>query len=71
MTYPKYKYHATEPPIVVHTREEESALGNAWTNSPADHGIITCPSAEQIDATVTPPIANFTPQRRKRRTTQE
>jgi hypothetical protein len=45
--FPKFKYHADIDPIVVHTEDEEKALGGEWKDSPADHGVITNPSAEQ------------------------
>lgn len=36
-TYPKFKYHATQAPILVRTAEEEAALDPVeWRNSPAD-----------------------------------
>lgn len=34
--YPRCKYHATEPPILVRSADEEAALSNEWFNSPAD-----------------------------------
>ena len=34
--YPKFKFHATDEPRVVHTPEQEAALGEGWFNSPAD-----------------------------------
>lgn len=47
--YPRYKYHAEHDPIIVNNSEEESFLPeDEWTNSPADHGIITAPSASQM-----------------------
>lgn len=33
--YPKFKFHATEEPRIVHTPEQEAALGEGWFNSPA------------------------------------
>lgn len=42
-SYPKYKYHAEKESIVVKSEEHEKSLGNDWADSPADHGIETCP----------------------------
>ena len=33
--YPKWKYHATEQPVVVESAEQEEALGKEWADSPA------------------------------------
>ena len=30
--FPKWKHHATEPSVVVHSEEEEDALGDGWVN---------------------------------------
>jgi hypothetical protein len=35
--FPKWKYHATEPARVVHDEAAETALGDDWAESPADH----------------------------------
>lgn len=48
MDFPKYKYHPTELPILVHSKAQEDALSEDWANSPAEHGVITHPSAEQL-----------------------
>jgi hypothetical protein len=50
MEYPKFLYHATEAPRIVGSVDEEKALGHGWANSPAEHGVITCPSTEQMAA---------------------
>lgn len=34
--FPKWKYHATEEPKIVQSKDEERALGEAWVDSPAD-----------------------------------
>lgn len=47
--YPKYKYHPTKEPRVIHSAEQEDALSEEWKDSPADHGFITAPSAEQME----------------------
>lgn len=47
MSFPRYKYHAEHAPVVIATEEEDSLLGDGWTNSPADHGTISAPSVEQ------------------------
>lgn len=47
--YPKYKYHETHEPVIVETAEEEEYLpSDEWKDSPADFGIITHPSKEQM-----------------------
>ena len=33
--YPKWKYHATKPPVTVANREAEIALGKGWADTPA------------------------------------
>lgn len=33
-TFPKWKYHATERARVVHSVEEEEALGDSWADRP-------------------------------------
>jgi hypothetical protein len=33
--FPKWKYHKTETALIVHTKEQEEALGHGWVNSPA------------------------------------
>ena len=33
--YPKFKYHATKPPVVVANRQAERALGKGWADTPA------------------------------------
>lgn len=37
--FPKYMYHKTESPVIVHSLEEKLALGKGWQESPfeADH----------------------------------
>ena len=45
--FPKWKYHATHKPILIQTVEQEERLGEAWKNSPAEHGIVTAPSVKQ------------------------
>lgn len=32
--FPKYKYHKTNEPVIVHSEEEESALGDGWVDAP-------------------------------------
>lgn len=48
--YPKFKYHATLPPVIVNDAPSETALGVAWQDSPAAFGIVTAPSVSQIPA---------------------
>jgi len=36
MQYPKWKYHRTKEPVIVHDPEQEAALGPGWYESPAD-----------------------------------
>lgn len=34
--YPKWKYHAFEVPKIVHSKEEETALGEGWSDRPVE-----------------------------------
>lgn len=34
--YPKWLYHPTEAPRLVHDPDEQAALGELWVESPAD-----------------------------------
>lgn len=34
--YPKWKYHAEKPAVIVQSEEAEKALGAGWVESPAD-----------------------------------
>ena len=34
MSYPKWKYHRSEPARTIHSEEEEAALGDSWAESP-------------------------------------
>lgn len=36
MSFPKWKYHKTEAPKLIHSEAEEMALGSSWKESPAD-----------------------------------
>ncbi len=47
--YPKYKFHKTEGSKLVHSEAEEKELGKDWAESPAEFGVITAPSLEQIE----------------------
>jgi hypothetical protein len=53
MSYPKFVYHKHHGPKLVHHAGEHEALGEEWTESPADHGVITCPDEHQA-ATLAP-----------------
>lgn len=33
--YPRWKYHQTEPAVIVQDADEDKALGKAWHNDPA------------------------------------
>lgn len=43
--FPKWKYHAQLAAVIVHSADEETALGEGWADSPAAFGIITHPEA--------------------------
>ncbi len=45
--YPRYKYHPDYEPIIVQNEEEEDEL-EGWHDSPADYGVFTAPSADQL-----------------------
>ena len=32
--YPRYKHHATKPPVIVKDAREEAALGEGWGDRP-------------------------------------
>lgn len=34
--FPKFKYHPELEAVIVHTPDEETALGDGWYNTPAD-----------------------------------
>ena len=34
--FPRWKYHAEKPAIIVKSEEEEKSLGHEWVNSPAE-----------------------------------
>lgn len=48
--YPKYKFHPTEAPQgqLVEDAEDEKSLGDGWFDSPAQFGVYTAPSREQM-----------------------
>ncbi len=48
MDYPKFKYHATKAARIVNDDAEEQELGAEWKDSPAEFGVITCPSVEDL-----------------------
>jgi len=45
--YPRYMYHPDYEPFVVTSAEEEAEL-KGWYDSPADYGVFTAPSADQM-----------------------
>lgn len=47
MSYPKYLYHKHHGPKLVRHAGEHEQLGEGWAESPADHGIVTCPDEFQ------------------------
>lgn len=36
MNYPRWKYHATKPAVIVHSAEEENELGKGWGENPVE-----------------------------------
>lgn len=44
--YPRFMYHPDYEPYVVQSAEEEEEL-HGWFDSPAEYGVITCPSVDQ------------------------
>jgi hypothetical protein len=48
--YPKMKHRKDGATVVVHTPDDEKALDAGWKDSPAEHGKITAPSVDQLDA---------------------
>jgi hypothetical protein len=47
-TYPKWKYHASEPPVVVIDADEEASLGAEWGDSPNVSGKETYPLTDPV-----------------------
>lgn len=39
ISYPKWKYHATLPAIIIQDAIEETELGDEWKDSPTDFTI--------------------------------
>lgn len=35
MIYPSWRYHKTKEPVIVHSAEDEKALGKGWADTPA------------------------------------
>jgi hypothetical protein len=58
---PTWKYHATLPARLIESQEALDALGPGWEDTPAAHGVITAPSAEQLVALPQTPPAPLTP----------
>jgi hypothetical protein len=48
MSYPKMFYASDGRTTVVETQAQEDALSGAWYDNPADFGLITAPSVEQM-----------------------
>lgn len=48
--YPKFKYHASERPRIVHSAEAEAKLGQGWHDTPAAFGVETCPGKTPDEA---------------------
>ena len=51
MTYPKWKYHAVEPAVIVDSAEDEEALGRDWQDAP---GLCVVPFTSTTTPTVAP-----------------
>lgn len=47
--YPRWKYHRTKEPKLVHTPEHDEKLGPDWADTPAVFGLVTAPSVDQDD----------------------
>lgn len=52
--FPSWRYHATEPPRVVHTPEEAAALGPAWCQSEPEARAYA--EAQKLAAENAPPV---------------
>lgn len=42
--FPRWKYHETESPVVIHDADDEKSLGDGWKDSLSELGIETHPS---------------------------
>lgn len=49
MSFPKWKYHETEPAVIVNTPEEEEALGEGWAETPAAFEAKSEPESEAAE----------------------
>lgn len=47
-SYPKFKYHKDHQPYIVHNAADDALLGNEWKDSPADHGVVSAPSIDEV-----------------------
>lgn len=41
--YPRGRHHPEKGSVIVHSMEEDDALGDGWCSSPAEFGVETCP----------------------------
>ncbi len=48
MSYPKMFYASDGRTTIVTTAAEQAALSGAWFDAPADFGLLTAPSADQL-----------------------
>lgn len=42
--FPRWKYHGTESPVVIHDADDEKSLGDGWKDSLSELGFETHPS---------------------------
>lgn len=42
--FPRWKYHETESPVVVHSTDDEESMGDEWKDTFIELGIETHPS---------------------------
>ena len=62
MSFPKMFYSAAGSTTLVRTQAEQDALSGAWFDSPADYGLITAPSADELaDTTNTAAPTSYAP----------
>lgn len=45
--YPRFMYHPDYEPLLVQSAEEEAEL-DGWFDNPADFGLYTAPSSDQV-----------------------
>jgi hypothetical protein len=62
MSFPKMFYRSDGTTTTVTTQAQQDALSGAWFDSPADYGLITAPSVDDVaDTTNTAAATPYAP----------